>query len=603
MLPILEVGSVLSESDPNANGNWPKDFAEALIRADWRSWVDAVKSENDSWETFEACTEIPYDEIQIGASVIPLGELFTIKRSGKYKFRQIALGNMLKQGKDYGETFASTVSGDGLRWFCSLAVTCGKEVRGWDATTGYLQTKQRVPVYAYLPSHWGYSNLEYEELAKLRSKLVDLMKIDGIKAIKDFSRRLRTERRVRPKTVLKLNRSVYGIPDAGQSFSMFMQGLHIKQCGLIQTEMDPCIFYRIMEQSGEGTEGRKVTGFLIVITWVDDCRYFGTKGLVDEYEQMVTKHCKCTLEGASKEFVSIQLNHDLQRKTMELTQEEYWVKAVDRFKEFFGVEGPKKRLVPLSPLDEKLLVEPSEEETKAAEHLPYPNLLGVVQYPSNFTKVEMKFAMSALSRHRAKWGVAHFKILLKALEYGYATRKLGLLYHGEGSEEEKNKLVAYADASYSVPRSQGCRMVLMNKAAISCTSKKHTTTDGSSTASELTEGSLCACDVVGFRNLNDEVGLRADGPTIMFQDNQAAIQIMMNRGSLSQRSKATDVRTLTVRNKVEDLLVVPIYLETSKMLADIGTKALDPKQFTKLRNEVCGYVGARGEELLNSYDV
>ncbi len=72
-----------------------------MIRPDWRSWVDAVKSENDSWDTFEACVEIPYDEIQIGASVIPLGELFTIKRSGKYKFRQIALGNMLKQGKDY----------------------------------------------------------------------------------------------------------------------------------------------------------------------------------------------------------------------------------------------------------------------------------------------------------------------------------------------------------------------------------------------------------------------------------------------------------------------------------------------------------------------
>jgi hypothetical protein len=49
-----------SVSDPNASGNWPKDFVEALIRADWRSWVDAVKSENDSWETFEACFEIPY---------------------------------------------------------------------------------------------------------------------------------------------------------------------------------------------------------------------------------------------------------------------------------------------------------------------------------------------------------------------------------------------------------------------------------------------------------------------------------------------------------------------------------------------------------------
>jgi hypothetical protein len=37
MLPVLEVGSVLAESDPNASGNWPKDFVEAMIRPDWRS--------------------------------------------------------------------------------------------------------------------------------------------------------------------------------------------------------------------------------------------------------------------------------------------------------------------------------------------------------------------------------------------------------------------------------------------------------------------------------------------------------------------------------------------------------------------------------------
>ena len=98
---------------------------EALVRPDWRLWVDAVKSENESWNTFETCEEVPYNSIVEGASVIPLGELFTIKRTGKYKFRQIALGNMLKEGKDYGETFASTVSGDGLRWFCSVAATCG----------------------------------------------------------------------------------------------------------------------------------------------------------------------------------------------------------------------------------------------------------------------------------------------------------------------------------------------------------------------------------------------------------------------------------------------------------------------------------------------
>ena len=115
ILPILEVGSCLTDSDPNSGGNWPKDFYEALIRPDWRLWVEAVKSENESWEVFDACTEIPYENMLAGASVIPLGELFTIKRNGKYKFRRIALGNIRRQGKDYGETFASTVSGDGLR--------------------------------------------------------------------------------------------------------------------------------------------------------------------------------------------------------------------------------------------------------------------------------------------------------------------------------------------------------------------------------------------------------------------------------------------------------------------------------------------------------
>ena len=50
-----------------------------------------------------------------------------------------------------------------------------------------------------------------------------------------------------------------------------------------------------------------------------------------------------------------------------------------------------------------------------------------------------------------------------------------------------------------------------------------------------------------------------------------------------------DMRTLSVRNKVEDMKVVPVYLETAKMLADIGTKALDPSRFETLRDMLTGY--------------
>ena len=58
---------------------------------------------------------------------------------------------------------------------------------------------------------------------------------------------------------------------------------------------------------------------------------------------------------------------------------------------------------------------------------------------------------------------------------------------------------------------------------------------------------------------------------------------------MQRKTRATETRTLTIRNKVEDLKVVPIYVKTTEMIADIGTKALEPKLFTYLRNLVCGY--------------
>jgi hypothetical protein len=586
----MEVGRAITTSE--IGGTHPRDFYEALVRPDWREWVQAVKDEMESWTAFQACEEVDYRAIEKGASVIPLGELFTIKRTGKFKFRQIALGNLLKEGKDYAETFASTISGDGIRWFCAIAASCGKPIHGWDAKTGYLQTEQRIPIYAYLPSHHGYSSLSFEDLAQLRSQLIKLLLKDGLAGVKKFSSNMRKERRIRPKTVLKLNRSIYGVPDAGQSFAMFMQSLHLKKCGMVQSEMDPCIYYQIIQR--DNVVGDKIepilVEFLIAITWVDDVRYFGTQRLVKEYEKVISSNCKCTLEGISKEFVSIQIDHQIEAKILELRQEDYWVKAVERFKEFLGKDGPKPRLVPLSSADDKLLVEPSESEIAEAAHLPFPSLLGVVQYPTCYTKLEMKYSMSVLSRWRTKWGVNHFKILLKALEYGYSTRKTGLRYDGNsGGKVEVNIMEGFADSNLGVPRSQGSRNIMLNKAAITCTSKRHTTTDDSTMAAELTEAHLLACEIEGFRVLMGEVGLKQTGPTKLYQDNKAAIQVAMNRGSLSRKTRGTDLKVLTLRNKVEDLKVVPIYLNTLDMLADIGTKALDPKTFCRLRDMLCGY--------------
>ena len=67
---------------------------------------------------------------------------------------------------------------------------------------------------------------------------------------------------------------------------------------------------------------------------------------------------------------------------------------------------------------------------------------------------------------------------------------------------------------------------------------RHTTTDTSTTAAELTEAYMCSVDVVALRNLMAEVGCFQEEPTMIYQDCSPAVQVAENRGSLAKRSKA-----------------------------------------------------------------
>jgi hypothetical protein len=174
--------------------------------------------------------------------------------------------------------------------------------------------KQRVPVYAHLPSHYKWSSMEHEELAVFRDELLDEeKKKEG--SVKEFSRKAKRESRQQPKTALKINSAVHGVGDAGQAFWMFVQSIHLKKLGMTQCQTDPTIFYKHKRENSARNEsssknvteaeGRKTSGYIFVLAFVDDARHFGTDDLVEECETEVQKHCKCKLEGESKEFMSI----------------------------------------------------------------------------------------------------------------------------------------------------------------------------------------------------------------------------------------------------------------------------------------------------------
>ena len=107
--------------------------------------------------------------------------------------------------------------------------------------------------------------------------------------------------------------------------------------------------------------------------------------------------------------------------------------------------------------------------------------------------------------------------------------------------------------------------------------------------------------MVGFRNLNCEMGIADEMPTIIYQDNEAAIKIANNRGSLGVTSRSMSLDTLTVRNMVEDHDIQTEHKRTHLMVADMGTKALGEGLFTLFRDVMNGYAlvkaGHPGKEL------
>jgi hypothetical protein len=179
-----------------------------------------------------------------------------------------------------------------------------------------------------------------------------------------------------------------------------------------------------------------------------------------------------------------------------------------------------------------VILAPTEEDIKITRELPHPEILGVVCYAMHQTKIEAKVYLPLLQEHMQGWSLQCFKLALRLMEYCHTAREMGLMSAADLDPAGVNILYAYADASYAAPRSRGCRLVMMNGTILACDSGKYTTNDDSTMKSEITESYLASSEVIHLRNLMCEIGLYQEEPTVLFQDDKAAISVAENRGKI-----------------------------------------------------------------------
>jgi hypothetical protein len=114
---------------------------------------------------------------------------------------------------------------------------------------------------------------------------------------------------------------------------------------------------------------------------------------------------------------------------------------------------------------------------------------------------------------------------------------------------------------------------MLGGATYAWSSKKQTTVATSSTEAEYTALAHATRFAVWSRYLLEEMGHAQESPTVIYEDNQAAL-VLARDPQFHARSKHFDVQNHFIREKIETGTVEPVYCGTEDQIADILTKPL-----------------------------
>ena len=94
---------------------------------------------------------------------------------------------------------------------------------------------------------------------------------------------------------------------------------------------------------------------------------------------------------------------------------------------------------------------------------------------------------------------------------------------------------------------------------------------------------------IWMRDMLQHMDSSIAGKITIFEDNQAAIHLINNGMSTSDRSRHIHIRNNFVNQFVSSGDIEVVHCPTKLMMADILTKPLQPAQFLYLRDYLLGY--------------
>jgi transposase InsO family protein len=534
----------------------PSSRKEALASPRVKEWLEAEEVEFQALFDLD-CFELVSEQIarKYGKLVNSMW-VYKIKYNPdgsiqRYKARLVAKGYSQTPGLDFTETFSPVFSYTSFRTILAISAAHDLQLDVWDLKNGFIQQDIDVP-HLYLrcpPGHQKYMP-------------------DGSKA------------------VLRCLKSIYGLRQSSRLLNQRLSQYLIKQ-GFQQFHSDPCVFTK-------GTDADQV----IVCIWVDDI-ILATARSNDsarlDFDTNLRREFQVSpwTAGEANVFLGLQISRDWDNGIIHVSLEQMIAKLAARY----GLDDHTGHTA--TPMESTLkLTKPLDKDVVSSDTFDYPAAVGALLYISITARPDITQAVNVLSRYMSRFGMAQVDAVKRVIRYLYSTRTYGITFSKAGftaphltpeqarSLQAVDRLYVYADANLAGDedtfRSTSGLAFMLNGGLIYWSSKLQPTVALSTAEAET----ISACDAVKqimfLRLFLSELGYPQLLPTIVYEDNQAAIA-MADGNMNAKKARHYHMKVHFLQEQRERGEFVYEHVSTKFQLADTFTKALVRDTFTQCR--------------------
>lgn len=212
----------------------------------------------------------------------------------------------------------------------------------------------------------------------------------------------------------------------------------------------------------------------------------------------------------------------------------------------------------------------------------YRSILGSLNYLAQWTRPDLLFLCSQLSRFSQNPGKLHLEVLKRGLRYLRGTTSQGITYKNRMPNDIaklSDTAEIFVDADYGsnpdTRKSVTGIFVVINDRAIYWYSKAQRIIAQSTAESEYIALAQATKEALWLRKLQFDFRDTPSGPTLIHEDNQACINMANNPESFSRTKHIDQIyHVVSLRERISLNEIRLQYIPTKEQVADVMTKAL-----------------------------